>query len=46
VRRSTLTGLWALYWAALLPTGFGILMGLAGLVAWPIHPDALMRLLS
>jgi hypothetical protein len=43
---TALTGLWALYWAALIPTGFGILMGLAGLVAWPIHPDALMRLLS
>jgi hypothetical protein len=43
---TALTGLWALYWAALLPTGFGILMGLSGLAAWPIHPDALMRLLS
>lgn len=35
-----------LYWAALVPTGFGIFMGLAGLLRWSIHPDALVRLLS
>jgi hypothetical protein len=35
-----------LYFAALLPTGFGIVMGLAGLLGWGIHPDALTRLLS
>jgi hypothetical protein len=35
-----------LYWAAMVPTGFGILMGLAGLTGWGIHPDALIRLLS
>ena len=43
---TALTRLWALYWAALVPTGFGVLMGLAGLTALPIHPDALMKLLS
>lgn len=43
---TALTGLWALFWAALLPTGLGVLMGLAGLAGWPIHPDALVSLLS
>ena len=36
----------SLYWAALVPTAFGVLMGLAGLCGWHIHPDALSRLLS
>lgn len=35
-----------LYVIALIPTGFGILMGLSGLLEWPIHPTALVRLLS
>ena len=35
-----------LYWVAMVPTGFGILMGVAGLTGWGIHPDALIRLLS
>jgi hypothetical protein len=35
-----------LYWIALVPTGFGTLMGLAGLLGWGIHPDMLTRLLS
>lgn len=35
-----------LYYVALVPTGFGILMGLSGLLNWGIHPDALTRLLS
>ncbi len=43
---TALTGLWALYWTALVPTFFGVLMGVAGLVALPIHPDALVKLLS
>jgi hypothetical protein len=43
---TALTRLWALYWAALVPTGFGLLMGVAGLTGLPIHPDALIRLLS
>ena len=43
---TALTELWALYWAALLPTFFGLLMGIAGLAGLPIHPDALIRLLS
>lgn len=35
-----------LYVVALVPTGFGVLFGLAGLLGWHLHPDALTRLLS
>jgi hypothetical protein len=35
-----------LYWLALVPTLFGVIMGLAGLLAWRLHPDLLARLLS
>jgi hypothetical protein len=35
-----------LYFAALVPTTFGVLMGLAGLCGWHIHPDTIARLLS
>jgi hypothetical protein len=43
---TALTRLWPLYWASLVPTAFGVLMGIAGLLALPIHPDALVKLLS
>lgn len=43
---TALTHLWWLYFIALVPTGFGVLMGLSGLAGWGIHPDALIRLLS
>jgi hypothetical protein len=43
---ASLTQLPWLYFLALLPSGFGVLMGLAGLLGWGIHPDALVRLLS
>jgi hypothetical protein len=43
---ASLTQLPWLYMLALLPSGFGVLMGLAGLVGWGIHPDALIKLLS
>ena len=43
---TALTQVWALYFVALVPTVFGVLMGLAGLAAWPLHPDALVKLLS
>jgi hypothetical protein len=43
---TALTHLWWLYFLALVPTTFGVLMGLAGLTGWGIHPDALIRLLS
>jgi hypothetical protein len=35
-----------LYFIALVPTAFGVLMGLAGLLGWQIHPDMLTNLLS
>ena len=35
-----------MFWAALVPTAFGVLMGIAGLVGWHIHPEILVRLLS
>jgi hypothetical protein len=35
-----------LYWVAMVPTVLGVLMGLAGLMGWAIHPDAISRLLS
>ena len=43
---TALTGLWPLYWASLLPTMSGMLMGVAGLAALPWHPEALVKLLS
>lgn len=43
---TALTGLWWLYWLSLVPIGFGVLMGLSGLLGWSIHPDALIKLLS
>jgi hypothetical protein len=35
-----------LYWVAMVPTVFGVLMGLAGLLGWHLHSDSLARLLS
>jgi hypothetical protein len=35
-----------LYWIAMVPTGLGVLMGLAGLMGWHIHPNAISQLLS
>jgi hypothetical protein len=43
---TALTQQWALYFAAMLPTAFGVLMGLAGLAGWSIHPNTLIALLS
>lgn len=43
---TALTGLWPLYVAALVPIFFGMVMGLAGLLGWGLHPDALIKLLS
>ncbi|MES2161536.1 MAG: DUF4337 domain-containing protein [Pseudomonadota bacterium] len=43
---TALTQLWALYFAALVPTAFGVLMGLSGLAGWDFHPAALIALLS
>jgi hypothetical protein len=35
-----------LFWIALTASVFGVIMGLAGLLSWQLHPDALSRLLS
>ncbi len=43
---TALTRLWALYVVSMLPTLAGVLMGCAGLVGLPWHPDALVRWLS
>ncbi|HEU4752073.1 MAG TPA: DUF4337 domain-containing protein [Armatimonadota bacterium] len=35
-----------LFWVAMVPTAFGVLMGVAGLFGWKIHPGALVGFLS
>lgn len=35
-----------LFFTAMVPTFFGVLMGVAGLLSWHIHPNFLTRLLS
>ncbi len=35
-----------LYWLALIPTAFGVVMGLAGLLGWDLHPTVLTNLLQ
>ena len=35
-----------LYWVAMVPTIGGVVMGVAGLLGWHIHPDLLAQLLS
>lgn len=43
---TSLTQKRALFALALIPTTFGIVMGLAGLLSWNLHPTALTQLLS
>lgn len=43
---ASLTQLAWLYALAMVPSGFGVLMGLSGLVGWGFHPDMLIKLLS
>lgn len=43
---TALTQMWMLYAAALVPTVLGVVMGMAGLGGWALHPDAIVRLLS
>ena len=43
---TSLTQLRWLFALSLVPASFGILMGLAGLLGWGLHPTALIRLLS
>jgi hypothetical protein len=35
-----------LYWLALIPTAAGVLMGLAGLFGWRVHPDMITKWLG
>jgi hypothetical protein len=35
-----------LYLLALVPTGLGVFMGLAGLLGWQVHPEAIVQLLT
>jgi hypothetical protein len=43
---AALTRIWWMYWLSWVPIGFGVLMGLSGLLGWALHPDTLTRLLS
>jgi hypothetical protein len=43
---TALTKKWWLYFLALLPTLFGVIMGLAGFFQWHLHPDALAKFLG
>jgi hypothetical protein len=43
---TALTNKYWLYWMALVPTSFGVIMGLAGLLNLDLHSDALTKLLS
>jgi len=43
---TALTQLWWLFALSLIPSAFGVVMGLSGLIGWSIHPDVLIKLLS
>jgi len=43
---ASLTQLWWLYGLSLVPSAFGVLMGMSGLAGWRIHPESLIKLLS
>jgi hypothetical protein len=43
---ASLTQIWWLYGLSLLPAGFGVVMGLAGLAGWNLHPSVVSSLLS
>lgn len=43
---TALTKLWPLYLVAMVPTAFGVVMGVAGLADLPIHPNMLFKLLG
>jgi hypothetical protein len=43
---ASLTDLAWMYFLALIPSGFGFVMGSSGLLGWGIHPDMLVKLLS
>jgi Domain of unknown function (DUF4337) len=43
---TSLTRLWWLFALSLVPAGFGVLMGVAGLLGWTLHPTMLVKMLS
>jgi hypothetical protein len=43
---ASLTQLWWLFALSLVPASFGVVMGLAGLIGWNLHPTALVQLLT
>ena len=43
---AALTRIWWMYWLSWVPIGFGVLMGLSGLLGWALHPDRLTSLLT
>jgi len=43
---TALTGIWALYWAALVPAALGVMIGLAGLVGLNIYSAALAKIFT
>ena len=43
---TALTHQWWFYFLSLVPSALGIIMGIAGFAGWPIHPEALIRILS
>jgi len=43
---ASLTQAWWLFAVAMIPGGFGAVMGVAGLAGWHLHPQALAQLLS
>lgn len=43
---TALTHLWWLYWLACIPSVFGLVMGVAGLLGLPFHPDFLIQPLT
>ena len=43
---TSLTQLWWLFAVSMLPSVIGVVMGLAGLLGWALHPGFIIRLLS
>jgi Domain of unknown function (DUF4337) len=43
---TALTHVWWLFWLSMLPSAFGIAIGMAGLLGLPFHPDFLIRPLT
>jgi len=43
---TALTHQWWLFFLAVVPSAFGVVMGLSGLLGWAVHPDVLIRPLT